>query len=461
MAADVEAKDFAVRVSEDGLEAYLRLYPTDEKQDYTVSDLEDMLEKAGIREGIDKEALRTIVENKSYYAEHLVAVGSPAQDGQDGEFEFLFNRMPDNKPKILPDGTVDYGNLKDLPVVEAGAELVRYRPAVAGINGVDVYGKPLTAKIGKELQVLKGKGFAMSDDKLLYTATVTGKVEYENERLMVSDMLTIDGDVTILTGNVQFSGDVFVKGSVFIGMTIQAKGSITVNGHVEGAQLIAGKDVILKSGMQGAGKGEIRAGGEVSGKFFEQATIYAKGSVRANAILNCHIMSEQEILVSGKKGVIVGGSVSAIQKIEATIIGNVSEVKTRINLGVDGETDQHIKKVKNKYNYIQDEISRIETGIAQLNKILGKADNPELAEKKLYLMRAKITKDATLASISQELRNLRVNVENSQGARLVVHKSIYRGTKITINGTVKLIESENYNVTYSEKMGEIVSIQNI
>lgn len=461
MAADVEARDFAVRVSEDGVEAYLSLYPTDEKQTYTIQELEDILEKKGICEGIDKDALRSLVENKSYYAEYLVARGTSAQDGQDGVFEFLFNRMPDNKPKILPDGTVDYGNLKDLPVVEAGAELVRYQSAVAGINGTDVYGKPLVAKIGRELPVLKGKGFVISEDKRLYTASITGKVEYENDRLMVSNMLTIDGDVTIITGNIQFSGDVFVKGSVFIGMTIQAKGSITVNGHVEGAQLIAGKDVILKSGMQGAGKGEVRAGGEVSGKFFEQATIYARGSIRANAILNCHIMSEQEILVSGKKGVIVGGSVSAVQKIEATMVGNVSEVKTRINLGVDGEADQHIKKVQNKYNYIQDEIGRIETGIAQINKILEKADNPELAEKKLYLMRAKISKDATLISISQELRNLRINVENSQNAKLVVHKSIYRGTKITINGTVKLIESENYNVTYSEKMGEIVSTQNI
>ncbi len=461
MAMDMETNRSVVRVLDDGVEAYLSLYPPDENETYSISDLQKILEKNGVVEGIDKEALRIMIEEKSYYTEQLVAKAIPAQDGQDGEFEFLFSLVQGGKPKILSDGTADYGNMKDVAVVEANAEIVRYKPAIAGSNGMDVFGKLILAKVGRELPVLKGKGFNVSEDRLSYKAALTGKIEYENDRLTVSDMITIEGDVTIITGNIQFAGDVFVKGNVVSGMTIQAKGNITVNGHVEGAQLIAGKDVVLKNGMQGAGKGEIRAGGDVLAKFFEQTTIYAKGCVKANAILNCHIMSEQEIIVSGKKGVIVGGSIRAIRKIEATMVGNISEVKTRIDLGVDSDIYDHIKKVKSKYEYILSEINRIENGIAQINKILEKSDNSELAEKKLYLMRAKISKDSVIASIQQELRNLRLNVENSTNAKLVVRKSIYRGAKITINGSVKLIEYENYNVTYSEKMGEIVFTQNI
>ena len=460
MAMDLETNRSVVRISEDGIEAYLSLYPPDENETYSVDDLQALLEKNGVVQGIDKEALRVMLEEKSY-TEQLIAKGIKAQDGQDGEFEFLFSLVPGGKPTILPDGTADYGNMKDVAVVEADTQIVRYKPAIAGNNGIDVFGKPILAKVGRELPVLKGKGFHISEDRLSYTAALTGKIEYENERLTVSDMITIEGDVTIITGNIQFAGDVFVKGNVVSGMTIQAKGNITVNGHVEGAQLIAGKDVVLKNGMQGAGKGEIRAGGDVLAKFFEQTTIYAKGSVKANAILNCNIMSEQEIIVSGKKGVIVGGTICAIRKIEATMIGNMSEVKTRIDLGVDADIYEHIKKVKNKYEYILEEINRIENGIAQINKMLEKAYNSELAEKKLYLMRAKISKDSVIASIQQELRNLRINVENSTNAKLIVRKSIYRGAKITINGSVKLIEYENYNVTYSEKAGEIVFTQNI
>ena len=461
MAINMEKNRSIVRVTNDGLEAYLSLSPPDENETYMISDLETILEHNNIVEGIQNDVLKVMLEEKTYYTERLVAKGTKAQDGKDGKFEFLFNLVQDTKPKILLDGTVDYGNMQDVPVVEAGAELVRYVQAIPGLNGLDVFGKPIIAKIGRELPVLKGKGFVVSEDRLLYSAAITGKVEYENDRLIVSNIFIIDGDVTIITGNIEFTGDVLVKGNVVSGMTIQAKGNITVNGHVEGAQLIAGKDVILKNGMQGAGKGEIRAGGDVSGKFFEQTTIYAKGSIKANAILNCHIMSEQEIIVSGKKGVIVGGSIRAIRKIEATMIGNMSEVKTRIDIGVEYEIYEHIKKVKNKYEYILEEINKIERGIVKINKILEKADNSELAEKKLYLMRAKISKDSVIASLTKELGNLQINIENSQEAKLIVRKSIYRGTKININGSMKLIESENYNVTYYEKQGEINFKQNI
>lgn len=461
MAVEMEKNRSIVRVSEDGVEAYLSLCPPEEKKTYSIKDLKTILEQNNVVEGIKEEVLQSMITENLYYMERLVAKGKKPEDGQDGKFEFLFSTVQDKKPKILLDGSVDYGSMQDVTVVEAGTDLVRYIQAIPGINGIDVYGRPMIAKAGRELPGLKVKGVTISEDGHFYTASITGKIEYENDRLTVSNILMVEGDVTILTGDIEFTGDVFVKGNVVSGMTIQAKGSITVNGHVEGAQLIAGKDVILKNGMQGAGKGEVRAGGEVSGKFFEQTTIYAKGCVKANAILNCHIISEQEIIVSGKKGIIVGGSICAIRKIEATIIGNISEVKTRIDLGVEPDIFVHINKVKSKYSYLLEEINRIEQGIVTINKILEKADNSELAEKKLYLIRAKISKDSVVASLQQELRNLQRNIKNAEGAKLVVQKSIYRGTKLNINGCTKLIESENYNVTYYENQGEIVFKQNI
>ena len=57
--------------------------------------------------------------------------------------------------------------------------------------------------------------------------------------------------------------------------------------------------------MQGNGKGSIEAGGSVKGKFFEQSSITCKGDVQANAIMNTRIEAGQDIIVSGKYGVIV------------------------------------------------------------------------------------------------------------------------------------------------------------
>ena len=45
-------------------------------------------------------------------------------------------------------------------------------------------------------------------------------------------------------------------------------GSIYVGGFVEGATLIAGKDIVLKDGVNTKNSGKIEAGGNISGRFF-------------------------------------------------------------------------------------------------------------------------------------------------------------------------------------------------
>lgn len=47
-------------------------------------------------------------------------------------------------------------------------------------------------------------------------------------------------------GNIDFNGDVNITGSVRSGVTVHAMGSIYVGGFVEGATLIAGKDIVLR-----------------------------------------------------------------------------------------------------------------------------------------------------------------------------------------------------------------------
>ena len=86
--------------------------------------------------------------------------------------------------------------------------------------------------------------------------------------------------------------------------------------------------------MQGNGKGKIVAGGNVSGKFFEQVTIESGGDVSANAIMNSRIYAKNDVTVSGKFGIIIGGDVNAEHIISATIVGNMAEVKTYLTAGV-------------------------------------------------------------------------------------------------------------------------------
>lgn len=464
MAEEAGENKTMIRISEDEMQAYMTVYPPKPGEaGYTENALAEALLEYGIIEGIKHNVLEAILKDEAYNKEFLVAEGKPAKDGKNGEFQYFFNRFIDRKPKILKDGSVDYGSMREVESVEAGQEIIRYIPAGPGQEGVTVTGKVLSAKAGRELPQIKGKGFTVTADKRSYIANVSGKIEFEKERLVITNMLVIEGDVSILTGDIEFAGDINIKGNIVSGMTVTAKGngSITVDGHVEGALLIAGKDVILKNGMQGSGKGEIQAGGDVSGKFFEQTTIYARGSVKANALLHCHILSEQEIIVSGKRGVLIGGTIGAVRRIEATIVGNVSETKTLVSLGVDDEVYDHLNKITEKASKIREEVKTYEDAIIRINKVLEKGNQPDLAAKKLLIMREKINRESRLPDIDKDINDTKQKIENSKGAKLVVNKSIYRGTKIVINRVQRVIESENYNVTYVKENGDITFRQNI
>lgn len=461
MSANLEENKSRVRVSETRTEAYLSICPPEEGTEYRTSDLEEILEGNGIVEGIDRKKLQRMIDEKRYFQEELVAETKPAVDGVSGRFEFLFNTEIERKPKILPDGSVDYSSISEVETVTEGDEIVHYYPATKGEDGMDVYGNVITAKPGRELPTIKGKGFLLSEDKRIYTAAITGKITYQGERLIITNLLEIDGDVTHATGSINFAGDVVIRGNVVTGMTVQATGNITVNGYVEAAVLYAGKDVILKNGMQGGGRGEVHCKGSVSGKFFEQTEIQAGGNVDANAILNCIIMAEGKVTVSGKLGVIVGGRTHAVCGISATTIGNMSEVKMELIVGADNTVYIKIGELEERIKPLLEEKRRIEEGIKKIDAILQKQEMPELQGKKLQLLRAKISREAEITTLTEEKEKYETWIENAQNAKLVVQKSIYRGCKLTINGIQRMVESENYNVTYCRRGGEVEFYANI
>jgi len=61
--------------------------------------------------------------------------------------------------------------------------------------------------------------------------------------------------VDFVTGNIFFNGNVVVCGTVLDGFEIKADGDIIVSKIVESATLTAGRDVIVKGGVLGRGKG--------------------------------------------------------------------------------------------------------------------------------------------------------------------------------------------------------------
>ena len=220
----VDKNDFGevqVEISEDDMAAYITLTPEKRDQEYKMDELKILLKAAGVEHGVLEDVLQKAVSEKRYYEQFTVARGEEPLDGKDGWFEFLFPIHVDTRPKILKDGSVDYTSCGQVPSVGEGQEIVHYHPAQKAKDGMNVLGQILPGRNGRDLARLRGKGFELSPDNLVYTAKLTGKATYQNDILNISAELTLDSDVSYTTtGDVHFIGDIRIRGNVLSGMKV-------------------------------------------------------------------------------------------------------------------------------------------------------------------------------------------------------------------------------------------------
>ncbi len=423
-----------VRISYDEMEAYMMLPEPAPDQSYDIRMLHQALSEKGVNAGIDEKRLSAMISNKLYNGEVLVAQGTPAVDGIDGYYDYNFDINFDRKPKVLPDGSVDYWSVHSIEAVVAGQVIAIYHPAVEGKDGVNVKGKVLTAHRGREQMPIKGKGFSRMNDNLTYTATIDGKIEMQNDRIVILPVHEVYGNAELSAGNIDFRGDVVIHGNVESGVVIRATGTITVDGVVEACVLEAGKDIILRGGMLGGNKASVKTKGNITARFFEFTNIECEGDIQADVLMDCNVACQGQIILDSAKGNIIGGRVHAIRGIVVTTLGNDAEKRTEIFVGAGIEVHSRLRVLEKKVAATREELDKIEDALQQFARIeeesgVSYATDP----RRTALLRTKIKDTALLASDEEEARKLRILAEGSRGACVSVLRDVFPGVVVNID----------------------------
>ena len=167
--------------------------------------------------------------------------------------------------------------------------------------------------------------------------------------------------------------------------------------------------------------------------------------------MNCNITCGDAVNIAGRFGIIVGGKVQALREIEATIIGNMSETRTVLEVGT-------AEDLYGRLGHLEEKIRQAEL---ELLKLKGAMEKTEPQNDKMKNMRIKIEREAELAELGKEKQEVLDKMAKASNAKIIVLKSIYPGTQLTINGIVEKIQTENYNVTYQKQGLEIGFVANI
>ena len=160
-----------------------------------------------------------------------------------------------------------------------------------------------------------------------------------------------------------------VHGNVTAGASVRATGTVTIDGVVESADITADGDIVLRSGMLGGSKAVLTTKANLYAKFVEYAKVDVRGSIEADAFVGCEITCGDEIVLNGKKSRIIGGNVFAVRGIEALVLGSPGEVATSIRVGVREEVLHQIKKLEKKVETHQENITKIEAGLANFERL--------------------------------------------------------------------------------------------
>ncbi len=459
---ELNKREIQISISNDAMSATLCLYmplysDTTKEQDlFTYEQVISALSAQGVKMGIDDAMLHRMVEERIYNESFIIAQGKPMVNGDDGRYEFFFDTDVKAKPNIRSDGSVDYMNLKLFESVKEGQLLAKYYAPTKGIFGFDVKGKLLTPKPGKPKSPLRGKGFTISEDGSEYYAAITGKVEYRNYDLNIANVLEINGDVDLNIGNIDFDGDVNIKGNVITGVRITALGNIYIGGYVEGAVISTQKDLVLQDGINAKGIGKIYAKGNITGKFFENAEVYTEGDINAGYILNSNVTAVGKIIINGNKGVIYGGSLTGVMGIETPRLGNSSHTVTMVRVGP-------AKKLQTDYANLLIQMKEIDSQIEMYDEVMAKFNTikramPEKFDQQAYtrVFQSKIIKTAERAKYEQESKELFDIIRESGKACVRIEKSVYPGARVFIDDVVFQPEEEMDHLTVRKLNEKIV-----
>lgn len=440
-----ENETLIVEVGMDKMSAIGKFYPPSEGgQTMSEKEIISELARNKVKYGIKAESIMQFMRDRIYCTNILLAEGKPIIQGTDAVIHYTFSSKKSAKPKVNEDGSVDFHQLDIISHVNDGDLIAELTPAYIGELGIDVYGNKVKPEKVTKLSLKYGPNINISDDKCKLYATVSGHVSLEGDKVVVSNTYEVPSDVDTSTGDINYDGNVTIKGNVITGFVVKAKGDIVVEGVVEGAELYAEGQIILKRGIQGMGKGILQAKSNIVSKFIENSTVKSGGYVTAGAILHSKVSATYDITVNGKKGFVTGGEVKSGTQISVKTAGSTMGTTTLLEVGIDPNTVEEFRSIEKEIISIEKEEVKIVQVLTLLKKKLSTGE--KLSADKLVMLqtsaRSHILLETKLKELKARYEELKLELDNYESGKIIVDSVIFPGVKLVISNVTYYIRSE-------------------
>lgn len=305
----------------------------------TLDDIEKEIENRGIVYGIDDIAYKRALRKQMYDTPVRIATASAPQKGISGSITFRFDKEHKLKPHQNEFGIADYRELNAIIAIHKNDIIADITLPGEGIPGTNIFGKPIPAPPGDPAKVTLGKNTLVTTDGTKVVAACDGHIVFGQGSFQVEEAVTIKSDLDLSVGNINFFGDVHVRGNVMEGFSINAGKNVQIDGSVFGGNITAGGNVTIKGGCINS---KVTCDGMVDIGFCENTEIFAKGDVTSKQFAFCNVFCYGGTATKGPHGVISGGVITSMHDVKAGVIGSEKYTPTAVNIG-DGSV-LHMRK---------------------------------------------------------------------------------------------------------------------
>lgn len=325
-----------------------------------------------------------------------------------------------------------------IPTIAPGTRVGRVFAPTPGVDGRDVTGAVVPARPAREAALELDDSIRKEAEGWL-VAQRGGFLEAALPRLCIRSVLDVRA-VDFSTGNVEFAGDVTVRGTVKDLFSVRAEGSVRVGDLVEAATVWAGTDALLVGGMSGRGKGVLSVQRDAQAKYLDNVRAdVGRDLLLLREMVNCQALVGGRVTCS--RGWIAGGELVAGRRVEVAVLGSANGTATRVALGRLPEQEALLAAAEEALEHLRVRTARNAEQLAPM-QAAGTRGGASVAEKLTELRYEQSVLVKRAAALAVRIDQLRASIAQRAECQLIVRRLVHPGVTLYMGSYVADFDHE-------------------
>ena len=181
------------------------------------------------------------------------------------------------------------------------------------------------------------------------------------------------------------------------------------------------------------------------------------GTITTDVIMHSNVRATDEIIASGRKGLITGGTIISSKRITAKNVGSSMGSVTNLEIGLEPGRMDRYHELEKEIDFKLDEIDKMKQTIAVFQKMLKNKDKISPEKMKQMMETNELYKQyiSDVESAREEKNAIMQALDACKKGRVYVHGNTCSGVVINIAGTIAKISTEAIHTCFIKEGADI------